>query len=209
VPGGNEHLASKVADPLVETGEYSDRREALHYLLNSKGGNALLRRLRSRHAQARHIKSTTVKVASMTMKDREAELRDLAKGEGIYKIAKAVTEDRKNYGLTEHEFCELLMGYAKRNAKPGETAERAFARIYCENTENGSLLRKALATIKTASWPPTYDEDDAYRKLQELAREQHEAGKFKTFEQAFASVYASHPDLAAAERRQARARLVG
>jgi hypothetical protein len=84
-----EHHASKVADLLVESGKFPDRRQALDHLLHSSRGQALLGRMSKQEDP------------KMTPQDK---LRDLVKRAGIVAVAKAIVDERHAYGIDEHEY---------------------------------------------------------------------------------------------------------
>src|ERR1700730_1027446 len=114
------HPASTVADLLVESGRFPHRTAALDHLLNSPHGNALLARLHKAEAQTGKDHSTM---------DRTTELRDIAKAGGIIAVAKAIIDENRSYGITEHEFVALATEHAKAQ-HPELSGSQAFARLY-------------------------------------------------------------------------------
>jgi hypothetical protein len=115
-----DHHASTVADLLVESGRFPHRTAALDHLLNSPHGNALLARLHKAEAQTGKDHSTM---------DRTTELRAIAKAGGIIAVAKAITDENRSYGITEHEFVALATEHAKAQ-HPELSEAAAFSKLY-------------------------------------------------------------------------------
>jgi hypothetical protein len=113
------HRASQIADLLVESGSHPDRSAALDYLMHSSRGAALLHRMSKAEAH-------TGKESSM---DKTETLRDIAKAGGIIAVAKAIIDENRSYGITEHEFVALATEHAKA-AHPDLTEAAAFAKLY-------------------------------------------------------------------------------
>jgi hypothetical protein len=118
--GASDHHASKVADLLVEAKSFPDRAAALQHLLHKPSGQALLSRMH--------------KAADQTGKehpimDRTTELREIAKAGGIVAVAKAIVDENRSYGITEHEFVALATEHAKAQ-HPNLTDAAAFAKLY-------------------------------------------------------------------------------
>jgi hypothetical protein len=113
------HRASVAADLLVEAGSFPHRAAALQHLLHKPSGQALLSRM--------HKADQTGKDRS-TM-DRTTELRDIAKAGGIVAVAKAIIDENRSYGITEHEFVALATEHAKAQ-HPNLTDAAAFAKLY-------------------------------------------------------------------------------
>jgi hypothetical protein len=61
--------------------------------------------------------------------DRTTELRAIAKAGGIIAVAKAIIDENRSYGITEHEFVALATEYAKAS-HPDLTDAAAFAKLY-------------------------------------------------------------------------------
>jgi hypothetical protein len=108
-----------VADLLVESGRFPHRTAALDHLLNTTRGQAFLQRMHKAADQ-------TGKVSSM---DKTETLRDIAKAGGIIAIAKAITDENRNFGISEHEFVALVTEHAKAQ-HPDLTEAAAFAKLY-------------------------------------------------------------------------------
>ena len=135
VPPVVEHHASKVADLLVESGRHPDRAAALHHLLHSARGAALLQRLSKQ-------KDTSAVTDNW---------QNIARDHGVIAIAKMITDEGVAPGsLDEHEYTSLVTEYAKRQ-HPGLTPEQAFSRVFSEDSPQGQLLRQAHGLTK--SWP--------------------------------------------------------
>jgi hypothetical protein len=115
-----DHHASAVANLLVEAGSFPHRAAALQHLLHKPSGQALLQRMH---------KAETHTGKDHSIMDRATELRDIAKAGGIIAVAKAITDENRNYGITEHEFVALATEHAKA-AHPDLTEAAAFAKLY-------------------------------------------------------------------------------
>ena len=61
--------------------------------------------------------------------DRTTELRAIAKAGGIVAVAKAIIDENRSYGITEHEFVALATEHAKAQ-HPELTDAAAFAKLY-------------------------------------------------------------------------------
>jgi hypothetical protein len=136
---GNSHHASQVANLLVESGRHPDRTSALDYLLHNKDGQALLARM---HKQEKLMDKEQVVKAFKTK--RLADLEAL----GPVAVCKAVVEHGADLAIDEHEFVGLLTKAAQK-AHPGLSADRAFAKVFSEQSEQGTLIRKAHAVVKS------------------------------------------------------------
>jgi hypothetical protein len=88
--------------------------------------SALVQHLHDRLERRRERHGYTKRKASKM--DRTTELRDIAKG-GIIAVAKAITDENRSYGITEHEFVALATEHAKA-AHPELTEAQAFAKLY-------------------------------------------------------------------------------
>jgi Arc/MetJ-type ribon-helix-helix transcriptional regulator len=183
-----DHHASVVANLLVESGRFGSRSEALHHLLHKPGGRALLASL---HKAAETAKESTMKTQ---------ELRDIAKG-GIHAIAKAMTDENRGYGITEHEFVDLI---GKHDPRPGESEAQTFTRHYTAQTADSLMLRKAHALTKgVANLTPTMvggpdamreavdntEQSEAYAKLESMAERMRATSPWLSAAQAFSAVF--------------------
>ena len=77
-------------------------------------------------------------------------LRDIAKRYGIGAIAKSIVEDDHAYSITEHELTDLVIECAKRD-HPGLSDAQAFTKVFTDQSEAGTMLRKAFAVVKSAA----------------------------------------------------------
>jgi hypothetical protein len=192
--GKADHHASVVADLLVESGRFTDRPEALHHLLHKPAGQALL---------ARMHKAAKTKESDM---DRIETIRNIAKTGGILAIAKAVTDENRSFGITEHEFVDLI---GKHDPKPGESEAQTFTRHYTDSL----MLRKAHAVVKASHleqmFGPTFpahakarSESTAYNELLAKAEEYRKAHPQLSEAQAFAKVFQDPANVALAKRER-------
>ena len=116
--------------------------------------------------------------------------------------------------MGEHEYTRIVADYAKR-LYPELTRERAFAKIFTEDSDEARAIRKMWQVSKGSDRPlnavdePDDDEDDdedALEELNRLAEEQRRRENGMTKEAAFVKVYLANPKLAAKERQQNRPR---
>jgi hypothetical protein len=114
-----DHHASTIADLLVESGRFPHRTAALDHLLNTPHGQALLQRMSKADQTGK----------DHPIMDRTTELRDIAKAGGIVAVAKAIIDENRSYGITEHEFVALATEHAKAR-HPNLTDAQAFAKMY-------------------------------------------------------------------------------
>jgi hypothetical protein len=128
------HPVVQLARLLVASGKFGDHVQALDHLLNTPRGVALVRT----------HKAATEKESPM---DRTQELRDIAKTGGIIAVAKAMTDENRAYGITEHEFVELATEHAQK-LYPDKTSAAAFAALVCDSGADSVVLRKAHALTK-------------------------------------------------------------
>jgi hypothetical protein len=95
-----------------------------HHSLSS----ALVQHLHDRLERRRERHGYTKRKESSPM-DRTTELRAIAKAGGIVAVAKAIIDENRSYGITEHEFVALATEHAKA-AHPELTEAAAFAKLY-------------------------------------------------------------------------------
>lgn len=175
--------------------------EAMQWLLHSRAGRALF---------MLH-KGMCQEESTMSPMDK---LRSIAKSGGVIAIAKVMVEDQRSFSITEHEFTDLVMDYAKSQRREGESDARAFTRILMSD----DLLKQAYQIVKAypgvATLVPRNTTGDpqamvgrALEQLQELAEEQRRRCPELTVAQAFTRVCKDNPELFARERAEARARL--
>jgi hypothetical protein len=129
--GVSDHHAGKVADLLVEAGSFPHRAAALQHLLHKPSGQALLQRM--------HKADQTGKESSM-----DKTFRDVVKRHGIVAVAKSIVDERRSYGLSEHEFVALATEHAKAQ-HPELTEAAAFSKMY----QSEPMLRQACVALKS------------------------------------------------------------
>jgi hypothetical protein len=135
----SKHFVSVLADLLVEGGGalFPDRPSALHYLMRTAHGSALVRRL---HHQKKLNKQ---KERTMTT-TRAEELSAIAKKYGPVAVAKHIIENGAS--ISEHEFTAMVDAYAKAN---GTT----FVKLYTALDDDGLAIRKATQVLKSMPFP--------------------------------------------------------
>jgi hypothetical protein len=89
---------------------------------------ALLEHLHDRLERRREQHGYTKSVKEEPM-DKTETLRDIAKAGGIIAVAKAIVDENRSYGISEHEFVALATEHAKA-AHPELTEAAAFAKLY-------------------------------------------------------------------------------
>jgi hypothetical protein len=140
VGNASVHPAVQIATLLVASGKFPGHAQALDHLLNTSRGQALLSRMS--------------KAADQTGKDypnmdKIETLRDIAKAGGIVAVAKAIIDENRSYGITEHEFVALATEHAK-SAHPELSGAQAFAKLY-----QIPEIWRACAVLKSAA--PYFD----------------------------------------------------
>src|SRR6516165_10374515 len=104
--GDADHVVSQIADLLAESGQFT-REQALHFLLNTAHGGAILARLRA----VSRKRADTGKDFQMT---RDEQLRALMKARGgVHGLAKYIVAKGRT-DVTEHELVALATEQAKR-----------------------------------------------------------------------------------------------
>ena len=135
-----DHHASTVADLLVEAGTFPHRAAALHHVLHSATGQALLARIR--------------KAADQPAKDPPMDtVYSIMKDAGIAGTCAAIVS-KGHTTITESELVEAASKVAAERY-PGLTEAQAFDRIYSDRGEEGQALRKAVAIAKAMPFMPT------------------------------------------------------
>jgi hypothetical protein len=186
----------------------SDSRGA-HGLVGS-----LLDHLHDRLSDARRAhgfeKSKTEKELS-TM-NRTQELRDIAKG-GIIAVAKAMTDENRSFGITEHEFVELATEDAQKRF-PDKSPAAAFAKLFTDGGVDSLILRKAHAVVKASHaeqmFGPTFpavakanrSKGTAYNELLAKAEELRNAHPELSISQAFEKIYTARNNVELAKRER-------
>jgi hypothetical protein len=130
--GEANHVVSEIADLVVEAGGGKVSREAaMHWLLNTAGGRALLV----------HLKSATNKgTAAMSTFP-------------IHKVARNIAETGVSW-LTEQQLTEKIFEHAQRDRRSNETPQQAFARCFSADDEHGRTFRKAVQNARTGTYHP-------------------------------------------------------
>jgi hypothetical protein len=125
------HPVVSLARLLIASGHEADIASALHYLLNTSHGAALLHRVR------------TLKAAKddPPMQDN---LTKIAADIGVVAVAKTIVREQRSYGIDEAAFVALVTQHAKA-AHPNLTEAQAFAKVY----ESEPSIWQACAILKT------------------------------------------------------------
>jgi hypothetical protein len=126
--GATDHHASVVADLLVESGKYPHRAAALHHVLHSARGQALLARM---HKKESPMQDTVLSIM---------------KSGGIAATC-AVIVAKGNTTISEHELVEAASKVAAERY-PGLTEAQAFDKVYSDRGEEGQALRSTVAIAK-------------------------------------------------------------
>jgi hypothetical protein len=113
----SDHHASKVADLLVEAGSFPHRAAALHHVLHSASGQALLSRLRKAADQPAKETAPMTDTAYSIMKDA-----------GISGTCAAILS-KGHTTITESELVEAASKVAAERY-PGLTEAQAFDKVY-------------------------------------------------------------------------------
>jgi hypothetical protein len=127
-----DHPIVHLARLLVASGKFSDHGQALHHLLNTPHGAALLHRTRTHKAEKESQPMTS--------------LQDIVKSfgvDGVVEIAKNIVEEQKSSRITEHELVELATT-AAQSAYPTLSPSQAFAKLYASER----VLREAVQVAK-------------------------------------------------------------
>jgi hypothetical protein len=127
--GASDHVLSRLADSLVESGRFTDRGHALRHLTSHPDGVALVRT-----HKAKDDPPMTDTVYSI-MKDGGIA------GVCATIIAKGTTT------ITEHEIVDSVSKIAAERY-PGLTQAQAFDKVYSDRGEEGLALRKAVSIAK-------------------------------------------------------------
>jgi hypothetical protein len=196
VEKGVDHYASTVADLLVKAGSFPHRGAALHHLLRTNHGQALLTRLN--------------KAVAKTEKDSTMDAIEIMKRHPLA-FCKVVAEDGDAHGVSEHELVAALTKHASE-LHLNMSADKAFAKLY----ENPDVWR-ACAVAKAAPFnaapvavsgerarggdvDPNNAEAamEAYNELLALAAEYRRANPALSEAQAFSAVFTSRENAALA-----------
>jgi hypothetical protein len=189
---------------LIESGRFPDRTEALHHLLNTPNGQALLQRMHKAAEQ-------TAKENSMT--SHSEFVQSVVKQYGIVALAKSMVQDQKSYGLDEHQFAQLATEHAQRvylNDRP----DVAFSKLY----QSEESVRRAYQVAKAQTLEPVMvggpdatheainntEQSEAYQQLVDMAGKLRAESPFLSADQAFARVFENpkHAAIAAKAHRR-------
>jgi hypothetical protein len=110
----SDNKVSQLADLLIEAGTFASRAEALSWLLRHPNGHQLVRA----HKAGKELPMGKTET-----------LRAIAKAGGIIAVAKAIIDENRSYGITEHEFVAIATEHAKAQ-HPNLTDAAAFAKLY-------------------------------------------------------------------------------
>jgi hypothetical protein len=172
---------------------------------------ALVRHLKDRLESKREAHGFEKKEQPM---NRIATLRGIAKAGGILAIAKVMVAEDRSYGITEEEFVQFATEDAVKKF-PGETADRAFTRMFTDGGADGLTLRRAHAVVKASHaeqmFGPTFpaaakadrSEGKAYNELLAKAAELRKTHPELSEAQAFAAVYSDRSNIDLAKRERA------
>jgi hypothetical protein len=171
---------------------------------------ALLRHLRDRLENKReaHGFAKSEREPNMT---RIETLRDIAKTGGILAIAKALVGENRSYGITEEEFVQFATEDAVKKF-PGETADRAFTRMFTDGSSDGLAIRRAHALVRAEQlYGPTAKADrsegKAYNELLAKAAELRKVRPELSEAQAFAKVFSDPANIELAKRERVESAL--
>ena len=150
-----------------------------------------------KHAKGKpHINKSLEAQPTMNPTDK---LRDIAKRAGPVAIAKVMVEDDRSYGITEPEMVRMITDFAKQQ-HPELTDAVAFSRIYCDSSEAGVILRKAVQITKNAAYEDAVDDSEA--ACAELSKIGAERWPSLTKAQQFARAAETNPALLAKAHRR-------
>ena len=199
--GDADHVVSQIADLLAESGQFT-REQALHFLLNTAHGGAILARLRA----VSRKRADTGK--GFTMPTRQEVLKGYLKAAGsLDKLATRIVK-RGTTDITEHELTALAVAEAKRLYPDIKDDARAFAKMFTDAGPTGAALRQAVQIAKVAQvGGDDGDADDAAAAMEELHRlaEQHQRSNPElTPQQSFARIFADPKNAALAHRAHRR-----
>ena len=158
-----DHPIVQLAQLLVANGHKTDIASALHYLLNTSHGAALL------HRTSTHKGETTMRTTET--------LEDILKDLGPVSLCKAIV-DRDRAPCSEAELVAALTKYASEQ-HPEKSREQAFAELYkTESVWRACAIAKSMPFIATdaplmvggAAASNLDDESEAIAQLKELGR---------------------------------------
>ena len=148
------------------------------------------------------IRKSNRKENTMTTPEQLQELREVVKASGLTAVVKRIIDAGSSYAISDLELVELISHHAPQS---GESPAQTFTRHYCEQSEQGALIRKAIAIAKEeASLDPIVvegnvnDPDDAAEAtaaLNRLVDEQRARAPWMSAEQVFDTVMAKNSEL--------------
>jgi hypothetical protein len=198
--GSSDHHASKIADLMVEARSFPDRATALNYLLHSRGGQSLLRRLSK--AADQPAKEEPMDTVHAIMKDA-----------GIAATCAQIVA-KGNTSITELEIIQAVSKIAVERW-PQLTEAQGFAKILDAPTEEARVLNHALKIAKAAEFAvfdigraaytksdPTPNADTAYAALMRKAESYHDAHPELSVAQCFEKIYTAPANIELAKRER-------
>ncbi|HKD93038.1 MAG TPA: hypothetical protein VKB56_14090 [Terriglobales bacterium] len=206
--GEPRHVVDELADLMVESGSPDgngqiSREQALHYLLHSAPGQALV----SRMAQARKRNRK-----DFQMPTRQQVLKNYLQAAGSLDKLAAQIVKRGTTDISEAELTGMITAQAQHET--GLSDDRAFSRLYTDPSPRGLMLRKAINICKAAPLEIMPDstaagdtgvEDDsgkATAQMERLVAEQIRRSPEMTRSQAWNVVVHENPTLAASAIRR-------
>ena len=144
---------------------------------------------------------------------RTEALADIAKG-SIITVAKAMTDENRSFGITEHEFVELATEDAQKRF-PDKSPAAAFAKLFTDGGADSLTLRKAHAVVKASHaeqmFGPTFPahakavdtgSNSAYGELMSKAEEYRNVHPELSISQAFEKVFTAPANRELAKRER-------
>ena len=148
------------------------------------------------------IRKSNRKENTMTTPEQLQELREVVKASGLTAVVKRIIDAGSSYAISDLELVELISHHAPQS---GESPAQTFTRHYCEQSEQGALIRKAIAIAKEeASLDPIVvegnvnapdDAAEATAALNRLVDEQRARAPWMSAEQVFDTVMAKNSEL--------------
>jgi hypothetical protein len=138
--GLTQHEIATFADMVVETsGGTWTRPQALHFVMHSPRGNAMVHRLRGAVGKALAKKKE--------QKMQPETFEEMCKSMGIERIAAAVVKRGHSSAISEVEFTSAVTALAQKR-HPTLRPDVAFSKLFGEQSEQAATLRRAYAIIK-------------------------------------------------------------
>jgi hypothetical protein len=143
----NQHPVVQAARLLVASGKFGDHGDALDYLLNTSGGQALLTRMKAAEPAKEFAMDNIEKLTA----ERTENLLKIGKSGGAVAMAKVLVADDDAHGITEPEFTQILTEHAQK-LYPAKSPDSAFAAVFSDNGADGVMLRKAHAVVRASQF---------------------------------------------------------